>query len=40
MDVKNSFLYGVLEEDIYMEQSKGHVVPHQEHKVCKLIKSL
>jgi hypothetical protein len=40
MDVKTAFLNGDLEEKIYMEQPEGHVVPGQEHKVCKLVKSL
>jgi len=40
MDVKIAFLYGELEEEIYMEQSDGFVVPGEENKVCRLIKSL
>ena len=40
MDVKSTFLNGVLEEEIYMDQPKGFVVPRQEHKVCKLERSL
>ena len=40
MDVKTAFLYGELEEKIYMEQSDGFVVPREENKVCRLIKSL
>ena len=39
MDVKTAFLYGELEEEIYMEQSDGFVVPGEENKVCRLIKS-
>nr|GEZ04685.1 zinc finger, CCHC-type [Tanacetum cinerariifolium] len=38
MDVKKTFLNGDLEEEIYMKQPEGFVMP--EHKVCKLIKSL
>ena len=34
MDVKIAFLYGELEEEIYMEQSDGFVVPGEENKVC------
>ena len=40
MDVKTTFLNGDLEEEIYMEQPEGYVVLGQEHKVCKLVKSL
>lgn len=40
MDVKTVFLNGDLEEEIYMEQSEGHVVPGKENKVCRLVKSL
>ena len=40
MDVKTYFLYGELEEEIYMDQPKGFVIHGQENKVCKLDKSL
>ena len=40
MDVKTAFLNGDLEEEVYMRQLKGFVVPCQEHNVCKLAKSL
>ena len=40
MDVKTAFLYEELEEEIYMEQPDGFVVPREENKVCRLIKSL
>jgi len=40
MDVKTAFLNGDLDEEIYMEQPEGFIVPGQEKKVCKLVKSL
>ena len=40
MDVKTDFLYGYLEEQIYMEQLEGFNQLGHEHLVCKLKKSL
>ena len=40
MDVKTTFLNGDLEEEIYMDQSVGFVAKAQEHKVCKLKRSI
>ncbi|KAI3701767.1 hypothetical protein L6452_27096 [Arctium lappa] len=40
MDVKTTFLNGDLEEEVYMKQPKGFIMPGMEHKVCKLVKSL
>nr|KAJ0220468.1 hypothetical protein LSAT_V11C200058650 [Lactuca sativa] len=40
MDVKTTFLNGDLDEEIYMKQPEGFVMPGNEHKVCKLKKSL
>jgi hypothetical protein len=38
MDVKNAFLHGDLEEEIYMEHPQGYV--HNPSLVCRLKKSL
>ncbi|KAL0454823.1 UNVERIFIED_CONTAM: Retrovirus-related Pol polyprotein from transposon TNT 1-94 [Sesamum latifolium] len=40
MNVKTTFLYGELEEKIYMDQPEGFVAHGNERKVCKLVKSL
>ena len=40
MDVKTAFLYGELEEEIYMKQPQGKEDPDQPNFVCKLHKSL
>jgi len=40
MDVKTAFLNGDLDEEIYMEQPEGFMLPGNEQKVCKLVKSL
>jgi len=36
LDVWSTYLYGKLDEEIYMEQPKGFAVPRQEHKVLCL----
>ncbi|CAM8988449.1 unnamed protein product [Rhodiola kirilowii] len=40
IDVKTAFLNGDLDEEIYMKQPEGFIMPGNENKVCKLIKSL
>lgn len=40
LDVKTAFLHGDLEEEIYMKQPEGFVVPRKENHVCRLNKSL
>ena len=40
MDVKSTFLNGILEEEVYIEQPKGFVDEHNENMVCKLHKAL
>ena len=40
MDVKITFLNGDLEEEIYMLQPSGCIVPGQKNKVCKWKRSL
>ena len=40
MDAKTVFLHGDLEEDLYMRQSQGYVVPGEKNLVCRLKKSL
>ena len=40
MDVKTAFLNWNLDEEVYMDQLEGFVLPGNERKVCKLVKSL
>ncbi|KAL9261953.1 Retrovirus-related Pol polyprotein from transposon RE1-like protein [Drosera capensis] len=39
LDVKNVFLNGILEEDVYMTQPPGFVVQEEASKVCRLKRS-
>jgi ATP-binding cassette subfamily B (MDR/TAP) protein 1 len=36
LDVKTVFLHGELEDEIYMDQPEGFIVPGKEDLVCKL----
>ena len=40
MDVKSAFLNSLLDEEIYMEQPEGFIIPGQEGKVCLLAKAI
>jgi len=40
VDVKTAYLYGDLDEEIYMEQPKGFRLPGKENKVWRLCKAL
>jgi hypothetical protein len=40
LDVKTAFLFGELDEEIYMEQPQGFVKKGQEKKVCHLLKAI
>ena len=40
MDIKTAFLNGELDKEIYMDQPIGFVTKGQEHKVCKLKRSI
>ena len=40
MDVKTTFLNGIIKEEVYIEQPEGFVVHGKESHVCKLKKAL
>ena len=40
LDIKNVFLHGDLQKEVYMDQPPGYVVTSSEHLVCRLRKAL
>ena len=40
LDVKTAYLFGELDEEIYMDQPESFIVKGQEKKVCRLKKSI
>ena len=40
LDVRNAYLYGKLDEEIYMEQPEGFIVPGKENMVLRLRRAL
>ena len=40
LDVKTAFLYGELDEELYMEQPEGFKLPGQQHKVLRLKRAI
>ena len=40
LDVKMAFLFGELDEEIYIEQPEGFIKKGQEKKICHLLKAI
>jgi len=40
LDIKNGFLHGDLQEEVYMEQPLGFIIQGESNVVCKLKKPL
>ena len=39
-DLEGAYIHGYIDRLVYMQQPEGHLVPGQEHKVCRIIRSL
>lgn len=40
LDIKTAFLYGLVDEEIYIQQPEGFIVPGKEHLVGRLVKCI
>ncbi|KAK9071700.1 hypothetical protein SSX86_008129 [Deinandra increscens subsp. villosa] len=40
MDIRSAYLYGLLEQEVYVKQPPGFEDPHYPNRICKLIKAL
>ena len=40
LDIKTAFLYGDLQEEIYMTKPEGYIITGKEDHVCRLLKPI